>query len=604
MITDALRRRAAELGVQVTYVDVDGVHHDADPQVVARVVEVLDDDDRRPTPVVPPVHLGTTRPVPVAAGVAVGRASLRVDGSVEIVQITSDGIVLPDDVPVGCHTLSVEAVAPGGDLSACQAPGPAPGEAPGDETECIVVVAPERMPTGSPQRSSSLFAPTYALWDDDEPLPSFGLLRRLARWASTHGVDTVATLPLSATFLDDPFDPSPYSPISRLHWNEAYLDDRLLPSAPVPPELHPPDDVDWRALGARRRLQLVRAALDTDADLLAALARFVAAHPDVGSYARFRAARESGGDLVVERSHVLAQYLADQQLGALAADPSAAGLALDLPIGSHPDGWETWAHPGLFADAMTVGAPPDTFFTGGQDWGFRPPLPGAMRASGYRLWQQMIGRIGRHATTLRLDHVMAVHRLWWIPSGQPADRGVYVTYPQRELLAVIAASAAATGVGIVGENLGTVPPEVDRELDRWEMLGMYEEQFHLDETDDEGAATLAEIPARSIAGVRTHDMAPFAAAIDDESTAAAYAGRLGTEPDESLLDAALARLAASDAHTVVADLDDLLDEHRPHNLPGRVVPGTWQRRLDHSLTATLADERVERRIRLLERTTS
>jgi len=582
MIPDALRRRAIELGVQVTYEDVDQVVHDADSAVVARVVEVLEADRSDQPEWVPPVHLDLRTPVPVdSATRAVTDAELIVDGTPHRVEVGPDGIVLPDDLPYGCHSLTVD----GGATSA----------------ESVVVVAPSHAPGSDPaRRRSSLFAPAYALWDDDEPLPSFGLLRRLARAIAADGIDTISTLPLYATFLDDPFDPSPYSPISRLHWNEALLDDAALPDVTASSaDAVDGENVDWRRLGERRRQQLLRAAIDADDDLVSALARFSAAHPDVGSYARFRAGRESGGDLIVERSHVLGQYLADQQLDALGTDEAAAGLSLDLPIGSHPDGWETWAHPTLFAEAMAVGAPPDTFFTDGQNWGFAPQLPGEMRRSGYALWRQMIERAGRHATMLRLDHVMAVHRLWWVPTGQAADRGVYVTYRHDELLAVIVASAAAADLDVVGENLGTVPPAVDRALGDWKMLGMHEEQFFLDVHDTTGQRVLADIPNRSIAGVRTHDMAPFAVAADDIDDA--YRTLVGATADRPLLDAVLERLATSDANTVVADLDDLLDDRRPHNLPGRVIPGIWQRRLDQSLTDTLADERVRRRVRLLDR---
>ena len=582
MISDVLRRRAAELGVEITYEDVDQKTHEADEAVVTRVVEVLDDDHRRhPGGVVAPIHLDPALPVIVSSKPT--DAELLVDGASVEVTFGADRLILPSGLPVGCHPLRVAAD--------------------GHVTESLVVVAPGAMPGFDPtERSSCLFVPAYALWEHDQPLPSFAHLADLARRATDFGVDMIATLPLYAAFLDEPFDPSPYSPISRLHWNEVYLSDAGLPDAPVPvvggPDLG--GEVDWRVLAERRRGQLLRAALDCNDELVAELDRFVLAHPDIGSFARFMASRDSRGDVVVERSHVLAQYLADRELRAVGQEGSAS-LSLDLPIGSHPQGWEAWAHPQLFATSMSVGAPPDTFFTEGQNWGFSPQLPAAMRQTGYELWRQMVARAGRYCDLLRIDHVMAVHRLWWVPEGQPADRGVYVRYPQDELLAVIAAEAARAGVGIVGENLGTVPPEVDAALDAWNVLGMHEEQFHLDGPE------LADIPGRSVAGVRTHDMAPFATVADDPAAAddlSAYRLRLGSdlEPDEPLLDAIIVRLASSDAQIVVVDLDDLIDETRPHNLPGRVVDGIWRRRLDRPTSETLADERIARRLGLLERT--
>ncbi len=309
--------------------------------------------------------------------------------------------------------------------------------------ETVVVVAPPSMPRSAGfERTSGVFVPAYALWEADRPLPSFRHLHELARTLKASGIDVLSTLPLYATFLDDPFDPSPYSPISRLHWNEVYLDDEGLPDAPAPTLT---DHVDWRALGARRRTQLLEAARRMDADTRARLDEFVVTHPDVAEYARFLAGREAGADPHVEASHVLAQYLADQQLRAIAEDPEAAALALDLPIGSHPQGYEVWADGSMFAGAMSVGAPPDIFFSDGQDWGFPPPLPAAMHASGQRLWRELIARVGRHADILRIDHAMAVERLWWVPAGLPAHQGAYVHYQREEILAVIAASRIRCG---------------------------------------------------------------------------------------------------------------------------------------------------------------
>ncbi len=577
-----LVQRATELGVVVRYEDVDQVVHDADPEALARAVEILEADraqSRRS--VVAGVHV-------VDAGTANG--SVEVTGMIDDASLVVDGIrtaldpgsasgtiTLPE-LPIGCHTLVVESGA--------------------HVEECTVVVPPATMPgLGVDRAWSSLFVPAYALWERDDPMPSYEHLRSAARLLGERGVDMVATLPLYATFLDEPFDPSPYSPVSRLHWNEAYISDDVLPPA-IAPDLD--DVVDWRQVGARRRSQLVDAAAAADRSLLDRLNQFVAAHPDVGAYARFMADRDPVGGEIVERSHVLAQMLCDEQIASIGSAPGSAGLSIDLPIGSHPSGYEAWAHPGLFAPETAVGAPPDTFFVDGQNWGFPPQLPGQMRDSGYALWRRMIERAGRHAAMLRIDHVMAVHRLWWIPDGYSADRGVYVRYPERELLAVIAASAAVADVAVVGENLGTVPPEVGAALDEFAMLGMYEEQFTT------GESRLAAVPARSVAGIRTHDMAAFAehVATADLTRYVRNLASSRTEPIDDLFDAVLERLARSDAAMVVADLDDLLGERRPHNLPGRVVPGIWQRRLDRPASEVFADDTVRRRLAILNRRAS
>jgi 4-alpha-glucanotransferase len=203
---------------------------------------------------------------------------------------------------------------------------------------------------------------------------------------------------------------------------------------------------------------------------------------------------------------------------------------------------------------------------------------------------------------LRIDHVMAVHRLWWIPRGMGAQEGAYVRYPAQELLAVIAAEAARSSTTIVGENLGTVPDEVTDALARWDVLGMYEEQFSM------LAGRLTDIPARSLAGVRTHDMPAFAAAFEDadriqrDTYRCLLADAVGHPVGDGagdLFDAVLERLAASDAFVVLADVDDLLGGHDAHNVPGRVLPSSWRRRLPRPMSAALADLDVRRRVKVL-----
>jgi 4-alpha-glucanotransferase len=581
--SEALRRRATELGLEVSYWDVTGRFHHATDSTLRAVVDVLEADAAdAPARQLEPVIVDPRAALDV--GPLTELELTLADGTTIELRPEQQTAVLPPDLPVGCHRLA--------------------GTGANTEESATLVVPPTMMPRDPALAGGvGLFVPSYALWESSAPLPSFAHLAALVARAPRLDVDVVATLPLYAGFFDDPFDPSPYAPVSRLHWNEVYVDDAALPAAPLPMQTAL---IDWRALARRRRRQLLDVCGDLDPYLQTAVTRFVAERPDVGDYARYRAERRDPVDAgrptaLVRRSHELAQYLAHRQLRAVEG-PGRAVLGLDLPIGSHPEGYEPWAHGELFAPGMAVGAPPDEFFVEGQDWGFPPPLPAAGRRSGHELWQRLVARAGEQSSMLRIDHVMGVHRLWWIPDGASARDGVYVRYPREELLAVIAAQAATTDTTIVGEDLGTVPDEVREAMERWDMLGMYEEQFNL--YDD----VLKPIPARSVAGIRTHDMPAFAAAFAGDATGGVYRYRRLIEAElghpvgdraSDVLDAALERLARSDAYVVVGDLDDLVGETAPHNVPGQVLETTWRRRLVQPASVVLTEPDVRRRLKRL-----
>jgi 4-alpha-glucanotransferase len=585
-VNQALRHRASQLGVETGYLDVDGRYHDTPEPTLRRVVEVLEDDRSNGDERDPIVVVGgpTAADGQLAVGAVPWAEVVLADGTTIRLPAHHGRVTVSPDLPTGCHELRVS-----------------------DRTTTLVV-APPAMPRADHLTGrAGLFAPAYALWTREAPLPSFAHLADLASRLPGLGLDVLATLPLYAGFLDDPFDPSPYAPVSRLHWNEVYLDDATLPVAerPVVGEL-----VDWRVLARRRRRQLLDAVRQLDPAAEAALDEYVRTHPDVADYARFRVARRDPVDAeapsaLVERSHVLAQQLAAEQLGRIEG-PGRTALALDLPIGSHLAGFETWAHGELFASGMSVGAPPDALFAGGQDWGFPPQLPGAGRRSGHLLWRRLVERAGEHASVLRIDHVLGVQRLWWIPEGAAPTEGTYVRYRRDEILAVIAAAAGATATTIVGEDLGTVPEGFRQAFAEWDALGLYEEQLHL------GEDQLRPIPARSVAGARTHDMAPFAAAIAALAAAepatveqyrcllAAALGRAVAADPAALFDALLERLAHSSAYLVLADVDDLRGGVDPHNVPGRVLPTSWRRRWPVPISDMLCGD-VRRRARLLVR---
>jgi len=570
---DALRERARELAIETFYWDNEGRRHEANPEALHKVVEVVEADyarsaGRRTHPIV----LGSPSRV-YGGGASDARLELA-DGTDVPVSIDHDHVVIGEPLPLGSHHLTLSG--------------------PDFEESVTIVVAPDRMPRSAAlERRAALFAPAYALWEESAPLPSYRHLAELCRRLPGLGIDALVTLPLYAGFLDEPYDPSPYAPVSRLHWNEVYLDDAGLPATPIPADATAGGLVQWRLLARRRRRQLLEAAshLGDDPALASRVERWAAAHPDVAAYARFRAtvARDPGDDghpdALVDASHRLAQYLAHEQLSAIERD-GAAAFALDLPIGSHPGGYETWAHPDLWAPAMAVGAPPDALFAEGQNWGFPPQLPGEAERTGFALWRRLVAQCGQYASMLRIDHILGLHRLWWVPDGMSARDGVYVRYPRQALTSVIAAEAALQDTTVVGENLGTVPEEIIELLAEWDLLGMYAERLEMDRP-------LTPIPASTVASLRTHDMPAFADLYgrgeldeyrDHLAAACGHDIAAGLRP---LLDAALGRLARSDAYLVVADLDDLLGETRPHNVPGTVLPGTWQRRFDQPTSTTL-----------------
>ena len=268
---DSLRARAVELGVETSYWDVEGHYHETPEPTLRTVVDVLDADRHRRRHAAP--RAGHRR----SAGAASTwdrspTSSWRSPTAPSSSCAPDDGAIdLPPDLPFGCHVLRGSAGA-------------------GEETSTLVV-APSTMPRSDALAGrAGLFVPAYALWEPSSPLPSFAHLAALAAKLPHLGIDVVSTLPLYAAFLDEPFDASPYAPVSRLHWNEVYLDDASVPAAPTPTV---GDLIDWQALARRRRRQLLAAASDLDPYIQSGVDRFVAARPDVVDYARFRPARPS-----------------------------------------------------------------------------------------------------------------------------------------------------------------------------------------------------------------------------------------------------------------------------------------------------------------------
>jgi 4-alpha-glucanotransferase len=518
-------------------------------------------------------------------------------------------------------------------------------EGPGIDAGSLLVVAP-RCPL--PRRGWGAFLPLHAMRTaSDWGVGSYGALGDLARWVERLGGQLVGTLPLYPSLLDGPVEISPYLPATRLGWNELYVDPTVLPeleASPTARALLGSDEFTADLAAARRSalvdypvtMALVRRTLEPLARTVYerpsarrdALESFARQRPDLVAYARFRGGLSVGAPGApttdaapgapapgapapgtaagavagaagpgVEpvlgndeaRYHLYAQWVAAQQLAAAGDD-----LLLDLPVGVHPDGFDTHWEPAAFAEGVEGGAPPDPFFAAGQQWGFRPLHPRALREQGYRYPIAVLRHAMQRAKVLRLDHVMGMYRLYWVPQGADAHHGVYVRYRDKELRAIVAVEAHRSGTAIVGEDLGTVPDEVRQGMARDRMLRSWVIQFEVS-----ADAPLPDPPELSMASIGTHDLPRFAAFWDGPQRAS-WRRALGDDVRRALL-ACLDHLAAGPARLVLVDLEDLWLERWPHNRPGTgPEAGNWQHRAARTLEHLRDDSEVADALRRID----
>lgn len=509
-----------------------------------------------------------------------------------------------------------------------------------------LLCAPERA-FPSRGRSFGIFAPTYGVRAHGQGSGTYSDLTALLNFASHHQAGFVGTLPLLPVYLQGHHDPSPYAPISRLFWNEFYLD---LPALAAAQGCDSAADliadyravdlqqarsterlIDYRPLAERHHralLELSRHFFRTQSPERERLQRFVAANPEVEHYAHFRVAmerhpgsfhewpeawrKELAGHLNVDAAEVqcqiYAQWRAHEQLFELArqARDKNCGLYLDLPVGTHPNGYDAFAHRDSFLPDAAAGAPPDPFFSGGQNWGFAPLHPDKIREDGYAYVQACLRHHMQVAQILRIDHVMGLHRIFCIPNGARSGDGAYVRFRQEELYALALLESERHRCTLIGEDLGTVPEGVREAMEQHGLLRMYVTQFSLAESHP----VVQEPPAQALASLNTHDMPPFAAFargldIDDrvalglltpEQAQGEHQARsrlLGAvraalhspaDDDGALLQRLLFALADSPCPHVMVSLEDLWLEKAAQNVPGtQFERPNWRRRLAHAL---------------------
>lgn len=498
----------------------------------------------------------------------------------------------------------------------------------------------------------------------------FADLGTLFRWARSVGAQFVGINPLHA-LLNRGTNISPYSPVSRIFKNPLYLAvDEMMRGRHAPAvetrlastemqsmlrALRELPNVDYEQVAAVKGL-----ALDA---LYAAggsghppLRQFVAAHePELTLFATWMALHEvldgraPNGDHRAtsdwrqwpeefRRPHTGAvrrfqeehadriayhrwlQFEIDRQLSQASGerDGMRIGLYQDLAVGSAPGGADTWAHQELFVHGVSIGAPPDPYSATGQEWGLPPLNPEALQRDRYRYFIAMVRANLRHAGALRIDHVMGLFRQFWIPAGGTAADGAYMRYPAADLFGILSLESTRSRAMIVGEDLGTVPPEVPEAMNKWGLLSSRVMYFLKDGGE---YAPPTAYPPNALSTANLHDLPPIngfwngrdiairhevGVLTDDEAgrrlderegEKSAFVRRLQRSkllPEEAapssmaeLRGATHAFLCGLESQLVGISLDDLTGEVDPVNVPGVRVDQwpCWTRKM----TTDLAD---------------
>ena len=508
---------------------------------------------------------------------------------------------LPPDLPLGYHDLL-----------------PSDG---GPTTRLIVT--PDRCYLPSVLRTWGWSAQVYATRSTASwGIGDLGDLSTLARWSAARGAGVLGINPLHASTPGPRQEPSPYFPSSRRFRNPLYLriedvpgfdpDDTAMTAAQkAARDLNNDRTIDRDAVYALK-LPVLEAlwsgfAGDVRFDAFVAkgggalrqFATFCALaerhdggwlewpselrRPDSPSVTRFAAAQHER-----IRFHCWLQWLLDEQLASAGSEIALLG---DLAIGFDPAGADAWVWQDVVARGVRVGAPPDAFNTDGQDWGLPPFVPWKLRAVGYEPFVQTVRAALEHCGALRIDHVMGLFRLFWIPEDGSAADGTYVRFPGAELLDIVALESARAGAVIVGEDLGTVEDEVREQLMSRGVLSYRLVWFESEPPE--------AFPAQAVAAVTTHDLPTIAGVWtgSDQQADAALRERLvaltSLTPEAAVEDvvvSAHARLAEAPSMIVTGTLDDALRIQERPNLPGTTTERpNWSLALTSSLEDVLTD---------------
>ena len=493
--------------------------------------------------------------------------------------------ILGADLPLGWHRLIAE-VSPGSDstdqeaLQGAHAAPPANGEAETVTVTSALAVTPNHLdlPTSLGERGWGVMTQLYSIrsrgsWgtgDTDD-------LTELASFLGDQGADFLLINPLHAAEPVAPMTPSPYLPVTRRFVNPLYIRPENIPevarlSGPKRSlvqwafeevkdsdlSTEPIDrDVVWKAkrealevifaagrsYSRQRDFERFRAEQGEGLERFALWSALVEKHGPLETWPA--TLREADSAYVANEAHQLAeridffawlQWIVDEQLARAQAEALASGMALgimdDLAVGVHSQGADVWSNPEAFASGVTVGAPPDMYNQQGQNWSQPPWNPEYLARSAYAPLRDMVRTVLRHAGALRVDHVIGLFRLWWIPEGMGADHGAYVRYDHEAMLGVVLLEAYRAGAVVIGEDLGTVEPWARDYLASRGVLGtsvLWFEKQH-----DGWPLQPQDYRHLALSTVNTHDLPPTAGYLADEHVELRERLGLLTEPVEQV----------------------------------------------------------------------
>ncbi|WP_445170458.1 4-alpha-glucanotransferase [Mycolicibacterium sp. Dal123E01] len=535
--------------------------------------------------------------------------------------------VLPADLPLGYHQVHLRS---GGEESS---------------TPLIITPAwlglPARM---GARRTWGLATQLYSVRSKNSwGVGDLGDLTDLAVWAGArHGAGYILVNPLHAAAPTRPMEPSPYLPTSRRFTNPIYLRVESVPEfaflpkrarvwklrAAIQAKARKADTIDRDATWAAKRVALkaiyrvprsdgrqlaFEAFKEREGRALEDFATWSAlAEKYGGNWHEWpNALRHPGNAEVLEFAqrhssavdfHRWLQWQLDDQLAAAQSQAVRTGMELgimaDLAVGVHPDGADAWALQDVLALGVTAGAPPDEFNQLGQNWSQPPWRPDQLEELGYQPFRTLIAAILRHAGGVRIDHIIGLFRLWWIPAGASPTKGTYVRYNHDAMIGIVALEAHRAGAVVVGEDLGTVQPWVRDYLRARGVLGTSILWFELDRDGNGGPLEAERWRELCLSSVTTHDLPPTPGYLagehvrlrdelglltrpaedelaDDRAELAAWmaelrrVGVLGTHPDEEQVILGLYRyLARTPSRLLALALTDAVGDRRTQNQPG------------------------------------